>query len=93
MTERRVVWVECPFHFAPERGVVVTCPVCGQYAGFAGDGTPGRIEVTLSPRDSALLTLGEAAAKWGAVTAISPERGECHQSYVAALAALRKIDE
>ena len=66
-TERmEEVEVVCPRHFGTESGLTKQCTLCGEYAGFTGQGKPGIIEATVAPGSltSARLRLADAAEAW-----------------------------
>ena len=68
-TERmEEVEVVCPRHFGTESGLTKQCTLCGEYAGFTGQGKPGIIEATVAPGSltSARLRLADAAEAWAA---------------------------
>ena len=92
-TERmEEVEVVCPRHFGTESGLTKQCTLCGEYAGFTGQGKPGIIEATVAPGSltSARLRLADAAEAWSNADALADiQEGDAMEEAWEALAALR----
>ena len=92
-TERmEEVEVVCPRHFGTESGLTKQCTLCGEYAGFTGQGKPGIIEATVAPGSltSARLRLADAAEAWFNADALADiQEWDAMEEAWEALAALR----